>query len=92
MATARRVSYYSRLIAACLDLGEDDRERLKAASLLHDIGKIGITDFILGKNGRLSPQEMQEVKNHPMKGVEILKPLKQFQPDTSGNLAPPRIL
>jgi putative two-component system response regulator len=76
---SKRVSYYARLIAATLDLGAEDRERLNAASLLHDIGKIGITDFILGKNGRLNPQEMQEVKNHPMKGVEILKPLKQFQ-------------
>lgn len=77
---SKRVSYYSRLIAAALDLGEQDREHLKAASLLHDIGKIGITDFILGKNGRLSIQEMQEVKKHPLKGVEILNPLKQFQP------------
>jgi putative nucleotidyltransferase with HDIG domain len=77
---SKRVSYYSRLIAATLDLGEQDREGLKAASLLHDIGKIGISDFILGKNGRLSIKEMQEVKKHPIKGVEILKPLKQFGP------------
>ena len=75
---SRRVGHYARLIAAAIDLGEEDRERLKAAALLHDIGKIGITDFILGKNGRLDVAEMQEVKNHPMKGVEILKPLKQF--------------
>lgn len=77
---SKRVSYYTSLIAAAIDLGERDRERLKTASLLHDIGKIGITDFILGKNGRLSVQEMQEVKKHPLKGVEILKPLKQFGP------------
>jgi putative nucleotidyltransferase with HDIG domain len=44
---SRRVGHYSRLIAATMDLGEEDRERLKAAALLHDIGKIGITDFIL---------------------------------------------
>jgi putative two-component system response regulator len=77
---SRRVSYYARLIAAVLDLNEEDRVNLKAASLLHDIGKIGITDFILGKNGRLSPGELDEVKSHPLKGVEILKPLKQFRP------------
>jgi len=77
---SRRVGYYSMLIAAAIDLGGEDRERLKAASLLHDIGKIGITDFILGKNGSLSIEEMEEVKNHPRKGFEILKPLKQFHP------------
>src|SRR5574341_669985 len=51
----------------------------KTAELLHDIGKIGITDFILGKNGPLSDGEMDVIKSHPRKGVEILKPLTQFE-------------
>jgi putative two-component system response regulator len=76
---SRRVSYNSRLIAAALDLGEKDRDDLKTAALLHDIGKIGITDFILGKAGPLSEQERNIIKSHPFKGVEILKPLKQFE-------------
>jgi len=75
---SRRVSYNSRLIAAALDLGEKDRDDLKTAALLHDIGKIGITDFILGKTGPLSEQERNVIKSHPFKGVEILRPLKQF--------------
>lgn len=76
---SRRVSYHTRLIAAALDLGETEREDLKTTALLHDIGKIGITDFILGKSGPLTPAEVDIIKSHPRKGVEILKPLRQFE-------------
>lgn len=76
---SRRVSYHARLIAAAIDLNEKEREDLKTTALLHDIGKIGITDFILGKSGPLTDAEMDIIKSHPRKGVEILKPLKQFE-------------
>jgi len=76
----RRVSYCARLIAAALDLDEEERGDLKAAAMLHDIGKIGISDFILGKSGPLDEDETGVIKSHPEKGVDILKPLKQFQP------------
>ena len=75
----RRVSYCSRLIAAALDLDEREREDLKAAAMLHDIGKIGISDFILGKNGPLDEEETGVIRSHPEKGVDILKPLKQLK-------------
>lgn len=75
----RRVSYYSGLIAAAIDLNERDSEELKAAAMLHDIGKIGISDFILGKRGSLNNDEFGTVRSHPQKGVEILKPLRQFE-------------
>lgn len=75
---SKRVSYYSRLIAAALDLDEEECNDVRAAALLHDIGKIGISDFILGKKGSLEPQETEEVRSHPQKGVEILKPLPHF--------------
>ncbi len=70
-----RAMHYSRLIATALGLGTRDRETLKVASMLHDIGKIGTSDFILGKPGPLSDEEKCAVRSHPMKGVEILKPL-----------------
>lgn len=76
---SRRVSYTARLIAAALGLGEQERFDLKTAALLHDIGKIGITDFILAKEGPLSDEERAVIRNHPQKGVEILKPLKQYE-------------
>ncbi len=75
----RRVSYYSGLIAASIDLNERDSEDIKAAAMLHDIGKIGISDFILGKRDSLDNAEIDTVRSHPQKGVEILKPLRQFE-------------
>ncbi|MFI5295988.1 MAG: HD domain-containing phosphohydrolase [Thermodesulfovibrionales bacterium] len=75
----RRVSYCSGLIAATLDLQENEREELKAAAMLHDIGKIGISDFVLGKKGPLNEEEKNIIMNHPAKGVEILKPIQHFE-------------
>lgn len=46
--------------------------------MLHDIGKIGTSDFILGKPGPLDENEMKIVRSHPQKGVEILKPLQKI--------------
>jgi putative nucleotidyltransferase with HDIG domain len=76
---SKRVTYNARLIAAALDLGEREQHDLKTAAMLHDIGKIGITDFILGKQGPLDQAEKDIVKSHPQKGCEILQPLKQFE-------------
>lgn len=77
---SKRVTCYARLTAAALDLGEKEREDLKTGAMLHDIGKIGITDFILGKQGPLDQTERKTIKEHPRKGYEILKPLKHFEP------------
>lgn len=76
---SRRVSYNARLIAAALELSEAERDELKTAALLHDIGKIGITDFILAKEGPLTDSERRVVREHPEKGVEILRPLRQYE-------------
>jgi putative two-component system response regulator len=76
---SRRVSQIARLIAAALNLGEQERTDLKTAALLHDIGKIGITDFIIAKVGPLSDEEREVIRSHPQKGVEILRPLKQYE-------------
>jgi putative two-component system response regulator len=74
-----RVSTMSALVAGHLGLSSEEIEDIRAASLLHDIGKIGISDNILAKPGPLTPAEMTVVRSHPEKGVEILKPLKQFE-------------
>jgi len=76
----RRVVHYSEMIASTLSLEEKEKERLAIAAMLHDVGKIGISDFILGKPKRLSYKEMEDIKSHPAKGVEILKPLKYMTP------------
>ncbi len=71
-----RVRKYSGEIAAILDLSEAEKDNLEVAAMLHDIGKIGTSDFILGKPGALDPTEKLIIKSHPQKGVEILSPLK----------------
>lgn len=74
-----RVSQMSLRIAKHLGLSVAELDTISAAALLHDIGKIGISDIILGKLGPLTPEEKEIVRSHPAKGVDILKPLKQFE-------------
>lgn len=54
------------------------KETLQIAALLHDIGKIGISDHILNKNGRLSPEEFEEIKKHSIIGATILNPIREL--------------
>jgi putative nucleotidyltransferase with HDIG domain len=49
--------------------------KIQQASQIHDLGKIGIHDFIINKTGKLSDQEMEEIKSHPLKGAQILEPI-----------------
>lgn len=73
-----RVSASVERIAERLLLPREERADLRAAALLHDIGKIGISDAILGKPGPLTPGEMAIVRRHPENGADILRPLKHF--------------
>lgn len=73
-----RVAYYSKLIGEKLGLSEEDLETLYEGALFHDIGKIGIPDSVLKKQGPLSPDEYDDIKNHPSIGAHILKPAKIF--------------
>lgn len=73
-----RVSHYSRLIGTRLGLPESQLELLKIAGVFHDVGKIGTSDDILLKVGRLSPQEYAEIKKHPLKGAHILSAVSMF--------------
>ncbi|MBN1794919.1 MAG: response regulator [Candidatus Omnitrophica bacterium] len=70
-----RVSRYARLIA--LELGFDEKEvkRVEAGGMLHDIGKIGVSEDILIKPAPLTPEEYEQVKRHPVIGDEMLAPL-----------------
>jgi putative nucleotidyltransferase with HDIG domain len=74
-----RVSHISGRIAERLALSAREVDDIKAASLLHDIGKVGISDSILAKQGPLSEEEFGIIRCHTHKGVEILQPLKQFE-------------
>ena len=73
-----RVAYYSKLIGEKLGLSEEDLNTLYEGALFHDIGKIGIPDSVLKKAGPLSPDEYDDIKNHPSIGAHILMPAKIF--------------
>ncbi|GAH71355.1 unnamed protein product, partial [marine sediment metagenome] len=70
---SRKVSDYSAAMAEALGLPQDRIATIRAASLLHDIGKVGIPDSILSKQGPLTDEEWEPVKVHPKLGVEILR-------------------
>ena len=68
-----RVSIYAMTLARELGLSEEEVENIRNVALLHDIGKIGIPDFILNKPGKLTEDEYNMMKQHPSVGGEILK-------------------
>jgi HD-GYP domain-containing protein (c-di-GMP phosphodiesterase class II) len=73
-----RVASYAKVIASRIGLKSEECERIYMAGLLHDIGKIGVPDSILGKPGKLTDEEFAIVKKHPEIGHAILKHLKQL--------------
>ncbi len=74
-----RVSYYSVEIGKALNFNEEDTETLRIAGLFHDVGKMGITDDILFKSEKLSLNEYDEIKKHPIKGARILSVISMFK-------------
>ena len=66
-------------LAALLDLGTATRATLRRAALLHDIGKLGVSNRILDKPGPLSPREWDAVRRHPQWSMEILARVSAFQ-------------
>ncbi|HIC91235.1 MAG TPA: response regulator [Syntrophaceae bacterium] len=69
---SERVCKYAVSIAQELGLHEEEKVILEHACKLHDIGKIGIPDSILVKPGKLTPEEWQKVREHPVIGADIL--------------------
>ena len=69
---SERVAALSRCIAGELGLPPGDQETAELSALLHDVGKIGVPDTILNKPGRLTPDEFEEMKKHPVHGARIL--------------------
>jgi len=72
---SERVNQYCMFMADRLYFDENQKEALNWASILHDIGKIGIPESILNKEGHLDDREYGIIKGHPQKGSNILEPL-----------------
>ncbi len=74
-----RVAKYSMIIARELGLSNDELDKLRIAALLHDVGKIGVEDRVLKKPGALTPEEFGLMKQHTVKGANIMRPVSQLK-------------
>lgn len=87
-----RVVKYSLIIAEELSDNKDAliddqiKENLRVAALLHDIGKIGVPESVLNKNGPLTDEEFVMIKEHPKVGINILTPIKELKDVIDGVL------
>lgn len=75
---SRRVSEFSCAVASLLELPPKEIDRIRVGALLHDIGKIGVADHVLQKPGRLTDEEFDLVKQHPVIGRKILEGVQGF--------------
>jgi HD-GYP domain-containing protein (c-di-GMP phosphodiesterase class II) len=80
-----RVTKYALAIASELlkegtaEVTKNFMENLYIASLLHDIGKIGVSENVLTKESSLTDEEFMQIREHPLRGAEILKNLPEFE-------------
>jgi response regulator RpfG family c-di-GMP phosphodiesterase len=77
---SHRVTLYSMAIADELGVTGQEREDLHRASVLHDLGKIGVREAVLNKPGKLTELEFAEIVRHPGTAVRILEPIPFFHP------------
>lgn len=75
-----RVVEHAVSIAQKLDLPEEEKELLKYAAMLHDIGKIGVKGIVLNNPNSLTGEEYDEIKKHPLVGEGIIQPIELLQP------------
>jgi putative nucleotidyltransferase with HDIG domain len=77
---SQQIALHSLAIAEELGLSEKEQELIHFAALLHDIGKIGVSDAILQKPGRLSAQELVEMREHCAIGARVAKRIEKLRP------------
>ena len=74
-----RVAKYSLTIAQEMGLDSEAMDKLRISALLHDVGKIGVDDNVLKKPGKLTEEEFTLMKQHPVKGANIMRPVAQLK-------------
>jgi len=75
----KRLGSYAVRVGRALKLGEDDLQTLQLGGVLHDLGKIAVSDTILNKPGRLTPEEFEVMKSHPGVGSDLLRDTKSLE-------------
>ena len=73
-----RVAEYSREIAKRFGYSPAMQQKIYMMGLLHDVGKIGVPDAIINKDGKLDDEEYARIKEHPIKGAKILENIKEM--------------
>ena len=73
-----RVAVYAREIGKRAGFSQTEQDSIYMMGLLHDVGKIGIQDAIINKNGRLTDEEFASIKTHPAVGADILKNITDY--------------
>ncbi|MFB3907150.1 MAG: HD-GYP domain-containing protein [Candidatus Eisenbacteria bacterium] len=81
---SERVNLLSMLLGKTMGLSAADLEVLRWASILHDVGKIGMPEEILKKPGILTPEEYEVMKEHPDRGYKVLAPIRQLEAASLG--------
>ncbi len=72
----QRVRVYATEIGREIKMSTEELDALQAAALLHDIGKLAVPEHIISKPGKLTPEEFEKMKIHPLVGAEILEEVK----------------
>ncbi|MBI5740465.1 MAG: HD domain-containing protein [Nitrospirae bacterium] len=81
---SERVSALTMTIAGTMGLSPEEKDALQWAAILHDIGKIGVSEAVLTKPGKLTDEEFLHIKEHPEKGYRILMPIIQLKDSLDG--------
>lgn len=81
-----RVAGVSLVLAEAIGYSAEQLKRLHLTGILHDIGKIGVPDAVLQKPGRLTEEEFEQIKQHPLIGFDILQPVKSLSYTLDGVL------
>lgn len=79
-----RVAKYAKEISRRMGKSEKEQEEIYELGLLHDIGKIGIPEYIINKKGKLTEEEFAEIKNHTVIGWDILKTITEIPKLSTG--------
>lgn len=81
-----RVAYFAQLLGRRLQLSQADLQMLEWSALLHDVGKIGIRDSVLKKEGKLTDEEFNHIKEHPVRSHRVVKNIPQLDGALDGIL------
>ena len=73
-----RVAVYSRKLAEMKGMSEEECDEVYYAALLHDVGKIGVSESIITKDGKLTAKEYEAIKQHPVLGAQILHSISEY--------------